>query len=99
MLFSYVILFVKRDKLEPAFWLLCIMHAVIQVPPDGVVGNCDCRCHPFAACTLDVTVRFSRQSVSRALSKLTAYVYFLYSAPAHCQAVFASFPRRPRLRT
>ena len=36
---AYVTLYVKRDKLELAFWLLCSMHAVIQVPPDGVVGS------------------------------------------------------------
>jgi len=32
----------KRDKLELAFWLLCSVHAVIQVPPDGVVGSRNC---------------------------------------------------------
>jgi len=35
------------------------MHAVIQVPPDGVVGSRKCRCHPFAAVAVDVTVRFN----------------------------------------
>jgi len=34
------------------------MHAVIQEPPDGVVGSRNCRCHPFAVCTIDVTVCF-----------------------------------------
>jgi len=28
--------FVKHDKLELAFWLVCSMHVVIQVPQDGV---------------------------------------------------------------
>ena len=36
---AHVTFFLKRDKLELAFWLLCRMHAVIQVPPDGVVGQ------------------------------------------------------------
>ena len=26
------------------------MHAVIQVPPDGVVGSRNCCCHSFTAC-------------------------------------------------
>jgi len=55
-----VTFFVKRDKLELAFWLLCSMHAVKQVPPDGEVGSRNFRCHPFVAChtacTVDVTV-------------------------------------------
>jgi len=34
---AHVTFFVKRDKLELACWLLCSGHAVIQVPPDGVV--------------------------------------------------------------
>ena len=40
------------------------MHAVIQVPLDGVVGSCNCRRHPFVICTVDVTACFSRQTVS-----------------------------------
>ena len=39
---AHVTLFVKRDKLELAFCLLCSVHAVIQVPPDGVVGSLNC---------------------------------------------------------
>ena len=31
---AHVTFFVKRDKLEHTFWLLCSMHVVIQVPPD-----------------------------------------------------------------
>ena len=58
---AHVTFFVKCDKLELAFWLLCSVHAVIQVPPDGVVGSRNCRCHSFAACTVDVTVCFLRQ--------------------------------------
>jgi len=56
---------VKRDRLELAFWLLCSMHAVIQVSPD-VLCSRDGRYRPFAACTVDATVchcphKFSRQ--------------------------------------
>jgi len=36
---AHVTFFVKRDNFELAFWLLCSVQAVIQVPPDGVVGN------------------------------------------------------------
>ena len=46
---AHVTFFVKRDKLELAFWLLCSGHAVIQVLPDGVVGSCNCCRHSFAA--------------------------------------------------
>ena len=46
------------------------VHAVIQVPPDGVVGSRRCRCHPFAVCTVDVTECFSRQTVSALTSGL-----------------------------
>jgi len=49
------------------------VHAVIQVPPDGVVGSRDCRCHSFAACTVDVTVCFSRQTVSVLTSGRSRY--------------------------
>ena len=42
------------------------MYAIIQVHLDEVVDSCNCHCHPFAACTVDVTVCFSRQTVSRA---------------------------------
>jgi len=68
-----LLFFVKRDKLELAFWLLCSVHAVIQVPPDGVVGSRICRCHSFAACTVDVTVCFGRQTVSALTSGLSRY--------------------------
>jgi len=40
------------------------MHTVIQVPLDGVVGSRNGCCHPFAACTVDVTAHSSRQTVS-----------------------------------
>ena len=49
---------------------LCSMHAVIQVPADGVVGSHKCRCHSFTACTVDVTVCFSRQTVTWQCSHL-----------------------------
>ena len=51
---AYVTFFVKRDKLELALWLLsqCSVPAVIQVPPDAVVGNRNCCCHSFTACTV-----------------------------------------------
>ena len=42
---AHVTFFVKRHKLELAFWLLCSVHAVIQVPPDGVVGSRNYLCH------------------------------------------------------
>jgi len=70
---AHVTFFVKRDKLELAFWLLCSVHAVIQVPPNGVVGSRNCRFHPFAACTVDVIVCFSRQTVSAFASGLSIY--------------------------
>ena len=47
--------FVKRDRFELAFWLLCSVHAVKQVSPD-VLGSRDGRYRPFAACTVDATV-------------------------------------------
>jgi len=72
---AHVTFFVKRNKLELAFWLLCSVHAVIQVPPDRVyledIRNCCC--HSFAACTVDVTVCFIRQTVSALTSGLSRY--------------------------
>ena len=56
-----------------AFWLLCSVHAIIQVPPDGVVGSRNCCCHSFAACTVDVTVCFIRQTVNALTSGLSRY--------------------------
>ena len=70
---AHVTFFVKCDKLELAFWLLCSVHAVIQVPPDGVVGSRNCRCHSFAACTVDVTVCFGHETVSALTSGLSRY--------------------------
>jgi len=70
---AHVTFFVKHDNLELTLWLLCSVHAVIQVPPDGVVGSCNYRCHPFAACTVDVTVCFSRQTVSALTLGLSRY--------------------------
>ena len=63
---AHLTFFIKRDKLqiELALWLLRSMHAVIQVPPDEVVGSRNCWCYYFAACTVDVTVCFGRQTVS-----------------------------------
>jgi len=52
------------------FGLLCSVHAVIQMPADGVVGSHKCRCHSFTACTVDVTVCFSRQTVTWQCSHL-----------------------------
>ena len=49
------------------------MHAVKQVPPDGVVGSRNCCCHSFVACTVDVTVWFIRQTVSALTSGLSCY--------------------------
>ena len=48
--------------------LLCgfcaAMHPITQVPPNEVVDSCNCCCHLFGACTVDVTVCFSHQAVS-----------------------------------
>ena len=77
---AHVTFFVKRDKLKLAFWLLCSVHAVIQVPPDGVVGSLNCCCHSFAACTVDVTVCFIRQTVSALTSGLSRY----FAQPTPC---------------
>jgi len=52
---------------------LCSVHAVIQVPPDGVVGSRNYCCHSFAACTVDVTVCFICQTVSALTSGLSRY--------------------------
>jgi len=42
-----------RPKTD-CFLAICrVMHAGVQVPPDGVVGSRNCRCHPFAACCCD----------------------------------------------
>jgi len=70
---AHVTSFVKRDKLELAFWLLCSMHAVIQVPLDWVVGSHNCRCHPFAACIVDVNLCFNWQTVSALTSGFSHY--------------------------
>ena len=67
---AHVTFFVKCDKLELAFWLLCSMHAVIQVLPDGVVGSRNCCCHPFAAGTINVAVYLNRETVSALTSGL-----------------------------
>ena len=55
------------------FWIFCSMHADKQVPPDGVVGSRNCRCHLFAACTVDVTVCSICQTVSVLISGLSRY--------------------------
>jgi len=49
------------------------MHNVIQVPLDGAVGSHNCRCHPVVACTVDVNVCFSRQTVSTLTWGLSHY--------------------------
>jgi len=36
---AHITFFVQHDKLELAFWLLCSLHAVIQLPADGVGGS------------------------------------------------------------
>jgi len=45
------------------FLALCSTQTVMQVPPHGV-QSCNCHCHPFAACTVEVTICFNRQIVS-----------------------------------
>ena len=60
----------SETNLSLLFGFLRSVHAVIQVPADGVVGCCNCCCHSFAACTVDVTV-FSRQTVSALTSGLS----------------------------
>jgi len=67
---AHVTFFVKRDQLELAFWLLCSMYAVMQVPQNAVVGSRNCRFPSFSACTVNVTVCFSRQTVSTLTSGL-----------------------------
>ena len=54
------------------------MHTVIQVPLDAVVGSRNGCCHPFEACTVDVTAHSSRQTVSA----LTPILYSQH--PANC---------------
>ena len=66
------------------------MHAVIQVPPDGVVGSRDCCSHSFAACTVDVTVCFSRQTVSALTSGLLHYS----AQPTSCWLHLAYFDQK-----
>ena len=66
------------------------MHAVIQVPPDGVVGSRNCRCHSFVACTVDVTVCFSRQTVSALTLGLTRYS----AQPTPCRLHLAYFSQK-----
>jgi len=43
------------------------------VPPDGVVGSRNCCCNSSAACTVDVTVCFSCQTVSALTSGLSRF--------------------------
>ena len=87
---AHVTFFVKRDKLELVFWLLCSMHAVIQVHPAGVVGGRNCHCHSFAACAVDVTVCFSRQTVSALTSGLSRY----FAQPTPCLLHLAYFDQK-----
>jgi len=70
---AHITFFVKRNKFGLAFWLLCSVHTVIQVPLDAVVGSRNCCCHSFAACTVDVTMCFIRQTVSALTSGLSHY--------------------------
>jgi len=75
---AHVTFFVTRDRLELAFWLLCSVLAVIQVPLDGVVGSRNCHCHFFAAaCNVSIMwpwcVRFSTPDVSAVTSGLSQY--------------------------
>jgi len=65
----------KRDKLELALWLLCSVHAAIQVSLDGAVGSRNSCCHCLAACTVDASlaVCFIRQTVSALTSGLSRY--------------------------
>jgi len=61
--------FVKRDKLELTLYLL----GIIKVPPDWVVGSRNFRCHPFAACTVYMTVCFNPPTISALTSGLSRY--------------------------
>jgi len=70
----HVTFFVKRDKLELAFWFLCSVHADIQVPLKEVLGSPNCSCHSSAACAIHVTgVCFRRQTVSALALGLPRY--------------------------
>jgi len=61
---AHVTLFVKCDKFELAFWLLCSMHDVIQLSPYRVVCRSNCFCRPFTACTwCDSAVCFNKQVI------------------------------------
>jgi len=42
-----------RPQTDCCLAICRVMHAGIQVPPDGVVGSRNCRCHPLAACCCD----------------------------------------------
>ena len=58
------------------------MHAVIQVPPDGVVGNCNCCCHSFApALLMGPCVSSARPSV---LSPQASRAILHSQPPADC---------------
>ena len=66
------------------------MHAVIQVPPDGVVDSRKCLRHSFAACTVHVTVCFSCQTVSALTSGHSRYS----ARPTPCCLHLAHFGQR-----
>jgi len=84
---AHVTFFVNRDQLELAVWLLRSKHAEIQVPRDGVMISRNCRCQSFAACTVDVTVCFNRQTVSALTLGFSRY----YAQPTLCWLNLAYF--------
>jgi len=54
---AHTTLFIRCDKPE----CLCILHPVIQMSPDEVVGSSDGCCDSIANGTVDVPIRLFRQ--------------------------------------
>ena len=89
---AHITFCVKRDKVEITFLFFCSVHAVEQMLPNRVVGSCNCFCHTFTTCAIDVPMRFIRQFLSaiaaglpRSFAKLASccwqLAYFLSQLP------------------
>jgi len=70
---------------------LCSVHAIIQVLSDGVVDRSNCRCHSFAACTVDVTVCFILQTVRAVLSPRASRAILHSQRPADSLVAYCLF--------